>query len=102
MKTARLILFILVLSLPAAAAEKTASVQNQGEERVTDLQLLLNSFGALGEGHVENVLRGLRIISATEEARSGEWENMKEVLAEFGRSGIKAAAVWFVRPDDGP
>ncbi len=99
MKTARVVLFFLVLSLPALAADEKAPLQNQGEECATDLQLLLNSFGALGEGHIENVLRGLRIISATEEARSGEWENMKGVLAEFGRSGIKAAAVWFVRPD---
>jgi hypothetical protein len=99
MKTARLILFFLVLSLPVAAAEKTAPVQNQGGECASDLRLLLNSFGALGEGHVENVLRGLKLISVTEEARSGEWENMRGILAEFGRGGIKAAAVWFVRPD---
>jgi len=100
MKTARVILFFLLFALPAVAAENTAAtVQNQRGERVTDLRLLLNSFGALGEGHVENVLRGLKLISVTEEAQSGEWENMKKVLAELGRTGIKAAAVWFARPD---
>ncbi|MDH4230567.1 MAG: cache domain-containing protein [Nitrospirota bacterium] len=99
MRTARMILFFFVLSLPATAAEEMASVQEQGGVNAADLRLLLNSFGALGEGHVENVLRGLRIMSVTEEAQSGEWDKMKGMLAEFGRSGIKAACVWFVRPD---
>ncbi|MBI5674850.1 MAG: cache domain-containing protein [Nitrospirae bacterium] len=98
MKTAGIILCLLVFSLPAEAIE-TAPVQDQGGINTAELRLLLNSFGALGEGHIESVLRGLRIISVTEEARSGEWEKMKGVLAEFDRSGIKAAVVWFALPD---
>ncbi|MBE0425807.1 MAG: hypothetical protein IBX72_04065 [Nitrospirae bacterium] len=100
MKTSRMILLaLLVLSLSAMASGEMAPVQDEGEISMANLRLLLNSFAALGEGHVENVLRGLKIISVTEEARSGEWKNMRGVLAEFGRSGIEAAAVWFVRPD---
>jgi len=99
MKIARMILFFLVLSLPAMSAGEMVPVQEEGRISTADLRLILNSFAALGEGHVENVLRGLRIISVTEEARSGEWEKMRELLAEFDRSGIKAAAVWFVLPD---
>ncbi|MEW6601277.1 MAG: cache domain-containing protein [Nitrospirota bacterium] len=98
MKTARIILFFLVLSLPAAALE-TSPVQDQSGINTADLRLLLNSFAALGEGHVEHVLRGLKLMSVTEEVRSGEWENTREVLTEFGSSGIKAAAVWFVQSD---
>jgi hypothetical protein len=96
MKIAGTILFFLVLSLPAAA---TAPVQDQGGIKSANLRLLLNSFGALGEGHVEKVLHGLKLISVTEEAQSGEWEKMRGVLAEFETSGIKASAVWFTRPD---
>jgi len=100
MKTARIILLVLlVLSLSAVAEGEMAPAQDQGGISMANLRLLLNSFAALGEGHVENVLRGLKIMSATEEAQSGEWEKMRGVLAEFNRSGIKAAAVWFVRPD---
>jgi hypothetical protein len=99
MKIARLMLFFLVLSLPAMAAEEMVPVQEQGKINTADLRLLLNSFAALGEGHVENVLRGLKIMSVTEEAQSGEWEKMRGMLDEFDRSGIKAACVWFVRPD---
>ncbi|MGE5174430.1 MAG: cache domain-containing protein [Betaproteobacteria bacterium] len=99
MKTARTALFILTLSLPAMAAEETSPVPGQGEINTANMRLLLNSFAALGEGHVEKILASLKIISVTEEAQSGEWEKMRGVLAEFERSGIKAAAVWFVRPD---
>ena len=99
MKIIKLIIFFLALSLPAMATEEASPVPNEGGTNVTTLRLLMNSFAALGEGHIEQVLRGLELISITEEARSGEWENMRDVLTEFERSGIKAAAVWFVRPD---
>ncbi len=99
MKIARVILFFLLLSLPAMAAEERSPVQNRGGVNTAELRLLLNSFAALGEGHIERVLRSLELMTATEEARSGEWEKMKGMLAEFERSGIKAAVVWFERPD---
>lgn len=88
-----------VFSLPAMAAEESSAVQDRGGTKMASTRLFLNSFAALGEGHVESVLRGLKIISVTEEARSGKWENMSGLLTEFSKSGIKAAAVWFVRPD---
>jgi len=100
MKTARMILLVLlVLSLSAMAAGEMVPVQDKGGISMANLRLLLNSFAALGEGHIENVLHGLKIMSVTEEAQSGEWEKMRGVLAEFGRSGIEAADVWFARPD---
>ncbi len=97
MKLTRMILFFfLVLSLPAMA-EETPQVKDQ--EKIDTMRLLLNSFAALGEGHIERALHGLKIISVTDEARSGDWERMRGVLTEFEKSGIKAAAVWFARPD---
>jgi len=100
MKTARMILLVLlVLSLSVMAAGEMAPVQDQGEISMANLRLLLNSFAALGEGHIENVLRGLKIMSVTEEAQSGEWEKMRGMLAEFNRSGIKVAVVWFMQPN---
>jgi hypothetical protein len=100
MKIVRMTLFfLLVLSLPAIAAEKRSPVQDKTGVSTAELRLLLNSFAALGEAHVESVVRGLELISVTEEARSGEWEKMRGLMAEFGRSGVKASAVWFVLPD---
>jgi hypothetical protein len=102
MKTARIILLVLLfllLSLPAMSAEQMAPAQDQGRLNIANFRLLLNSFAALGEGYIEDVLRNLKIMSVTEEAQSGEWEKMRGVLSEFNRSGIKAAPVWFARPD---
>jgi hypothetical protein len=99
MKIARMILFFfLVLSLPAMA-EEISSVQEHDGTSVAAMRLYLNSFAALGEGHIESVLRDLRLISITDEARSGEWGKMKGLLAQLEGSGIKSAAVWFARPD---
>jgi len=99
LKITRMLLLFSMLSLPAIAAEEISPVQDQGGINIATLRLLLNSFAALGEGHVENALRDLKLISITEEAQSGEWEKMRNVLAEFNRSGLKVAAVWFARPD---
>lgn len=92
-------ILLLALSLPAVAAEKRPPVQNRSRMKTAELRLLLNAFGALGEGQIENVLERLKIIATTREARSGEWEKMRGLLAELEKSGIKAAAVWFARPD---
>jgi hypothetical protein len=95
--TATLAILFLALSLPAAG--EGHAVQDASEVNTVELRLLLNSFGALGEGQIENVLERLRIIAATQEAQSGEWEKMRSLLQELETSGIPAAAIWFVRPD---
>lgn len=99
MKIARIILFFMMLSMPAMAAERMSSAWDRGAIDVAELRFQLNSFATRAEGHIEMVLQGLKVISVAEEAQSGEWEKMKKALAEFGASGIKASAVWFVRPD---
>jgi len=99
MKIVRVIsFFLLVLTLPAMAEERAPVDDRRGAD-TSDLRVFMNSFAALGEGHIESVLRDLRLMSATEEARSGEWEKMRGLLAEFAGSDIKAAAVWFALPD---
>jgi Cache domain len=98
-KTAGVIAIFLMFSMSAMAAEYRSAVQDKSSVSTAELHLLLNSFVALGEGHLESVLNELKLMSVTEEVQSGKWENMKPILAEFGRSGIKAAAVWFARPD---
>ena len=102
-RTLAKIIGISLLSLSLAFGPGSASVPAAESPTATvgvrDLRLFLNSFVSLGEGHIGSALRGLRVISLTEEAKSGEWQRMRGLLAEFGKSGIKAATVWFVRPD---
>lgn len=98
MKTARIVVLLLALSMPAAAVENPAPGRQQ-QATIADLQSHLNSFAALAEDHVAGVLRDLKLLAVTQEAQSGKWENIKPLLAELRKSGIQAAAVWFVRPD---
>jgi len=105
MKTIRLIFFslavLLVFSPPVKAWGDVSSdrAEKNSSKQVVDLRLLLNAFAAFAEEHIEGISRGLHILSATEEVRSGEWDNMKGLLIEFSKSGIAPAVVWFARPD---
>jgi methyl-accepting chemotaxis protein len=99
MKTATMVVLLLALSMPAVAVESPATAQQRDQANITDLQSHLNSFAALAEDHVANVMNSLKLIAITQEAQSGKWENIKPLLEELNKSGIQAAAVWFVRPD---
>ncbi len=99
MKKAWIIVLFLVFPAPVVAAGGSSTVKDRGGANIAEMRLLLNSFAALGEGHIENVLNGLKLLSVTDEVRSGKWTRMKPLLAQFARGGIKAAAVWFGRPD---
>ena len=61
--------------------------------------LSLNGYAAFAEEHIAGTLRGLKLLSFTEEVKSGKWAEMKGLLARFDKSGINAAAAWFARPD---
>ncbi len=104
MKTIRLILFslaVLILFSPPVEARGNVSSDRaeKDSKQAADLRLLLNTFTAFAEEHIEGILRGLRILSSTEEVQSGEWNNMKGLLTGFSKSGIAPTAVWFARPD---
>jgi Cache domain len=99
MKTTGVVALFLIVSMSAMAAEYRPAVQDKSGLSTTELHLILNSFVALGEGHLESVLNGLKLMSVTEEVQSGKWENMRPILTAFAGDGINAAAVWFVRRD---
>ena len=63
------------------------------------MRILLNTFTALAEEQIRGVERSLKILSATEEAKSGDWNAMKGLLTELSSGGINAAAVWYARTD---
>jgi hypothetical protein len=101
MNVLKVLVLLLMLSVATAAAESASGADTivGGKARLEDMRLLLNAFTALTEEHIEGTLRGLKILSVSEEVRSGDWNAMKGLLTEFGRSGINAAAVWYARTD---
>lgn len=101
MKIVRILFLLLFVSLPALAGETMSAVDTKDPAgtRVADMRILLNAFTAIAEEDIERTLRGMKILSETEEVQSGDWNAMRGPLAEFSRSGINAAAVWYARPD---
>jgi hypothetical protein len=96
------IALVLVFSLPAAAATGPDKPADSGARQAPDqagLRLILNGYAAYAEEHIAGTLRGLELLSYTEEVKSGKWAEMKGLLAQFDKSGITAAAVWYARPD---
>lgn len=62
-----------------------------------DGQVALHSFMALSDGHLQELADMLRLLAATDDARSGTWERIREPLA--GVSAMTVPAVlWFAEP----
>ncbi|MGC2424919.1 MAG: cache domain-containing protein [Nitrospirota bacterium] len=92
----------LIFSLPASAQgldKSAAEKSGAAQAKSADLRLILNGYTAYAEEHIGGTLRGLKLLSFTEEVKSGKWAEMKGLLARFDKSGINAAAVWYARPD---
>lgn len=100
-----LIFYLPALALDRAPAQKNEAAQvkfaseKNGAAEGAELRLILNGYAAYAEEHIAGTLRGLKLLSFTEEVKSGKWAEMKELLAKFDKSGITAAAVWYARPD---
>jgi hypothetical protein len=101
MKTVKLLILIVMIFLPvmSGAAPSGISAKGPEEARIAGLRILLNAYAALAEEHLEGTLRVLKILAATDEAKSADWNSIKGLLTEFSASGINAAAVWYARPD---
>jgi hypothetical protein len=59
----------------------------------------LNALAALVDQQLDSVRNGLRILAATENVTSGDWDRMKTPLVQFAKDQPFSAAVWFARPD---
>ncbi len=59
----------------------------------------LNAYMALVDQQLEHARDGLRIVAASDNAASGDWDRIKGPLAVFAKDTPTSAAVWFVRPD---
>lgn len=63
-----------------------------------DAQSLLSAFMSYTDLRIGSVQKSLEILASTTEARSGKWENMKEVLGGYQKSD-EGLIIWYVRPD---
>jgi hypothetical protein len=63
-----------------------------------EAQSLLSAFMSYTDLRLTSVQQGLELLAATSEVRSGQWENMRGLLALLQKLDGKLA-VWYVLPD---
>lgn len=76
-----------------------ALAASPGSKFALDPAVSLNAYAALVGQGFEQVRNGLRVLAASENAASGDWNRIKGPLAILARGMPASAAVWFVRPD---
>jgi len=59
----------------------------------------LSALTALADQRILTVARSLEVIALTDDARSGEWERIRPLLAEIERHPDPAVRTWYALPD---
>lgn len=77
---------------PATQTEATAQFSREA-------YAALGAFRGMAEEHAALVLRTLRVIAESNEAKSAQWDSVKPLLMRFSRDLETAATAWFVRSD---
>jgi len=83
-------LFLLMAIIPGL------SFAQPSQEK--DAQSLLSAFMSYTDLRIGSVQKSLEVLASTNEARSGKWENMKEVLGGYQKSD-EGLIIWYARPD---
>jgi len=97
MRSPLLRLLSVVLLLLPCFAEASAADPNQ--KIALDPAVSLNGYAALVGQGFEHIRNELRILAATENAASGDWDGIKGPLAILAKGTPTSATVWFARPD---
>ena len=85
----------MLANLPARAETPTASTKMA---RV-DTQVALNAYQGLIEEHLSGVMRSIKVIAASTEAQSANWEQSRPMLDRLDKELETDASVWFAMPD---
>jgi hypothetical protein len=87
-------LLALLMLLPLAPDARAADAGIALDPKVG-----LNAYSALVDQEFEHTRAALRILAASDNARSGDWSRIQELLAILAKGAPTSAAVWFARPD---
>lgn len=87
----KLFLTCLMFLLPTAGFA-------QDTQCAADAQSLLSSFMSYTDLRIASVRQSLEILASSKEARSGDWDGMKDMLGVYQKSD-SGFALWFARPD---
>ena len=91
--------FVTSGALLALAGAGTARAQPQAAAPfTTDARVALGAYRTAVDEHLQGVLRALRALAATSDARSGRWDDIRPGLAALSAGLPTAAATFFVLP----
>jgi methyl-accepting chemotaxis protein len=91
----------LTLTLLPAGARAEVAPALVGTEAAfgSDARVALGAYRGMVEEHAQGVVRALRVIASTSEARSAKWDQVKPLLTLLSSSLPTDATAWFVLPD---
>jgi methyl-accepting chemotaxis protein len=94
------ILVVFGISAGVLHAQSSADAPRQRPAPAFNVNgsVALASLISLSDNHLLKLAQSLEMLAATPEARSGDWEKIKDPLRELGRTNVEAL-LWFARPD---
>jgi methyl-accepting chemotaxis protein len=101
MRTLLTLLTTLILSLFPIRAHSEIAPALVGSEAAfgTDAKVAIGAYRGMVEEHAEGIVRALRIIANTSEARSAKWDEIKPLLSVLSTAVPTDATAWFVLAD---
>lgn len=88
----------LLLFLGSVTSHAQESTWQPAGAFTVDGQVALASLMALGDGHLLKLADFMRLLAATAEAQSADWDKLKAPLAQVGQLNVPALN-WFALPD---
>lgn len=86
--------FLALLSLFGCAQAVPTEPQGFG----VDGRAALASLMGLSDGHLQQIVAQFEVLASTNEARSADWEQIRDPLSVVARSSVPAL-MWFALPD---
>lgn len=85
----------MLATLPAHAEAPAASTKMA----TVDAQVVLNTYQGLVEEHLSGVLRSIKVVAESPEAKSANWERTRPMLDRLDKDLETDASVWYAMPN---
>jgi methyl-accepting chemotaxis protein len=82
-----------------AYSEIPAALVSHEERFSSDAHAALGVYRGMVEEHIEGIIRTLRVLADTDEARSASWGAIQPLLARYSNDLTTDATAWFATPD---
>jgi hypothetical protein len=86
----------LLATSPPVRAEAPPKTANTP---MVDAQVVLNAYQGLVEDHLSGVLRSIKVVAASPEAKSADWNRTRPMLDRLDKDLGTDASVWYAMPD---